>query len=144
MDTSTSATQLLHCLIHETYMSFSIETIEKIIPLAWLTKVPKSPNYYAGLLLLGDRPVPIIDLAFALKLNREQAYTSNMTILLLSYQHEYRGIIVDKLLDLTEEIIHVKPEPANPFCGTFKHRYGVTHVLSIAWIFSLPLVAEDE
>src|ERR1044072_7892515 len=94
--------KVLHFLLQDTQLCVNVRYIEKILPLPLLQTVPASPVYLAGLMNLKNKCVPILDLALCLGLARNQLYPLNILVLLCSDGMNKLGLIVDKVLGLSE------------------------------------------
>ncbi len=122
--------------------------IEKILPLPMLEIVPSCPVYFAGLMNLKNKCIPVLDLAICTGLTRNEEYPINIPILLCSDKTHQIGFIVDKVLGLStidEKQIEIQEELTSnnsPFLGAVTLETGVSLLLNINWVFALKLTQE--
>ncbi|MCE0721936.1 chemotaxis protein CheW [Legionella sp. 9fVS26] len=122
--------------------------IEKILPLPMLEIVPSCPVYLVGLMNLKNKCIPVLDLAICTGLTRNEEYPLNIPILLCSDGTHQIGLIVDKVLELSnidEKQIEIHEEFTrnnSPFLGAVTLETGVSLLLNINWVFALKLTQE--
>ncbi|WP_255464265.1 chemotaxis protein CheW [Legionella sp. PC997] len=136
---------VLHFLLRDIQACMDLRYIEKILPLPMLEIVPTSPDYFVGLMNLKNKCIPILDLAIAMGLTRNETYPLNIPILLCSDGTHQVGLIVDKMLELSpidEQQIEIHEEFTgnnSPFLGAVTLETGVSLLINIDWIFALQL-----
>ncbi len=110
--------------------------------------VPSCPIYFVGLMNLKNKCIPVLDLAMCTGLTRNEIYPLNIPILLCSDGAHQVGLIVDKVLglsDIDEKQIEVHEEFTNnnsPFFGAVTLETGVSLLIDIDWVFALKLAQE--
>ncbi|WP_340162996.1 chemotaxis protein CheW [Legionella resiliens] len=139
---------VLHFLLHDIQVCMDLHYIEKILPLPMLEIVPSCPVYLVGLMNLKNKCIPVLDLAICTGLTRNEEYPLNIPILLCSDGTHQIGLIVDKVLELSnidEKQIEIHEEFTrnnSPFLGAVTLETGVSLLLNINWVFALKLTQE--
>ncbi|MCW8445347.1 chemotaxis protein CheW [Fluoribacter gormanii] len=136
---------VLHFLLQDIQVCMDLRFIERILPLPMLEIVPSSPVYFAGLMNFKNKCIPVLDLAIATGMTRNEIYPLTTPILLCSDGTHQVGLIVDKVLGLSpidEQQIEIHEELTgnnSPFFGAVTLETGVSLLISIDWVFALKL-----
>lgn len=139
---------VLHFLVQDTQVCMNLHYIEKVLPLPLLEPVPSSPVYFVGLMNLKNKCIPVFDLAICIGLARDQIYPLNIPILLCSDGTHEVGLIIDKVLglsDIDEKKIEIHEEFTNnnsPFFGAVTLETGISLLINISWVFAQKLTQE--
>lgn len=139
---------VLHFLVQDTQACISLHSVEKVLPLPLLEVVPSCPVYCAGLMNFKGQCIPILDLAIGIGLPREQIYSLNTPILLCSDKGHQVGLIVDKVLGMSNidenkiEIQEHFTQKESPFLGAITLESGVSMLINMDWVFALQLIPE--
>lgn len=139
---------VLHFLLQDIQVCMDLHYIEKILPLPMLEIVPSSPVYFTGLMNLKNKCIPVLDLAIATGLTRNEIYPLNIPILLCSDGTHQVGLVVDNVLGLShidETQIEIHKEFTNnnsPFFGAVTLETGVSLLINLDWVFALKLTQE--
>ncbi|KTC81027.1 chemotaxis signal transduction protein (cheW domain) [Legionella cherrii] len=139
---------VLHFLLQDIKVCMDLHNIEQVLPLPMLEIVPSSPIYFVGLMNLKNKCIPVIDLAICTGLIRNEIYPLNIPILLCSDGVHQVGLIVDKVLglsDIDKQQIEVHEEFTtnnSPFLGAVTLETGVSLLLDINWVLALKLTQE--
>lgn len=139
---------VLHFLLQDIQVCMDLNYIEKVLPLPMLELVPSCPDYFVGLMNLKNKCIPVLDLAICTGLARNEQYPLNIPILLCSDGIHQIGLIVDKVLglsDIDQQQIEVHEEFTNnnsPFFGAITLETSVSLLLDVNWIFALKLAQE--
>lgn len=139
---------VLHFLLQDIKVCMDLHYIEQVLPLPMLEIVPSSPIYFVGLMNLKNKCIPVIDLAICTGLIRNEIYPLNIPILLCSDGVHQVGLIVDKVLglsDIDKQQIEVHEEFTtnnSPFLGAVTLETGVSLLLDINWVLALKLTQE--
>lgn len=91
---------VLNFFTEQVHLCIDLKYVYKVIPIAKLARIPKSPEYFAGMLNLAGKSIPIIDFDIRLGLARKNLYILNNKIILFEYKNKNIGIIVDKIIGL--------------------------------------------
>ncbi len=80
--------QSIDCCIDLTY-------VDRVVSLVALQAVPGAPIYFAGLLNLSGRNIPVIDLGLRLGMERPEPYTADTPIIVCTAGADMLGVIVN-------------------------------------------------
>jgi purine-binding chemotaxis protein CheW len=94
--------QILHFQVQDIYLCLELKYIEQVLPLVLLRNIPDCPNYVAGLLNVGGRSIPVIDLIMRLGFERKDKYTLTTPIILCGNEDQQIGFIVDNINGIDE------------------------------------------
>lgn len=97
----TTKLQVMHFLVQNVHLCFEIQYIVKVLPMTELKQLPNSPHYFAGLINVAGKSIPVIDLALRLGLTRAEKYSLLTPIIICNDTSHEVGIIVDEILGLT-------------------------------------------
>ena len=97
-----SKIELIHFRVKDVRMCARLEVVEKVLPLMALEKVPNAPLFFAGLMNIGGRNIPVIDAAIRCGIIRDKKYSVEMSVLLCAEGSKRVGIIVDDILEMTD------------------------------------------
>ena len=97
-----SKLQILHFQVEEMRLCAYLKYITKVLPLPMLDTLPGSPAFVAGLMNLGGKCVPVIDLRMRLGLRRDEDISINSPLLLCEYGEASAAIIVDDISGIVE------------------------------------------
>jgi len=113
METSTlissSILQLVSFVIENEEFGVNILKVQEIIRSVSITRVPKSPDYVAGVINLRGKIVPVIDLRKRFSLKPKEA-DKDTRIIVVELDDKVVGFLVDKV----KEVIRVESEIIEP------------------------------
>ncbi len=92
--------QILHFQTQHVHLCIDVNFIKKLFPLLLLESIPNSAHYVAGLMNIAGHSIPVIDFSLYLELQRDQNYSLNATIIMLSNGYDEIGLIVDHVVGL--------------------------------------------
>ncbi|MFP3727075.1 chemotaxis protein CheW [Priestia filamentosa] len=90
------------------YYCVKINTLDKIIPLIPIRKVPNLPKFIKGIIDYEEQIVPILDLKERMKLPTNNS--KEQFILLFEYEERLLGILADSIFELKETNLPPKKE----------------------------------
>ena len=139
---------VLNCTAINTNICIELKNIQKILPLAKLTKMPNCPNYMVGMLNLAGKSIPVVDLAVRLSLARVESYSLNTPIVLCTYIDDQKNaqsvaLIVDKILEiesLNHHELHLSDyvdKSNHPILGSITSRQGLAFLINLQNIFAI-------
>jgi len=141
--------QVLQFLSQNLRICVDIKYVDKVLPLVFLEAVPGGPLYLAGLMNLAGKSVPVIDLAMCFGLERKSPYSLDAPILLCSDNLHQAGIIVEKILglsDIEENSIQMRSEfnkPESPFIASITSKNKLSLLVNMPFILSVCLALEQ-
>jgi purine-binding chemotaxis protein CheW len=93
---------ILHFKLQDIQFCVDLNVVDKVLLLAFIEKIPNSPNYLVGLMNFSGNSVPVIDLSLRLGLNRDTIYTLDTPIILCTKGSHRVGIVVDEILGIQQ------------------------------------------
>jgi purine-binding chemotaxis protein CheW len=96
MDGNSSQTQYIEVGISNQWYAIKIYDIHEIIKMQAITEIPNSGAHVKGVINLRGKIVPIISLRARFGLE-EEPYTKSTRIIVVNYQEEVVGIVVDRV-----------------------------------------------
>lgn len=94
--------KIVSFLVKDTHMCVDIKHIKKILPLPYLEELPGCPSYLVGLMNMGGKTVPVMDLSMRLGMRRVKKYSLDMSLMLCVNGLHQAGLVVDKILGLVD------------------------------------------
>lgn len=87
--------------LDKAFFGLNIESINTIIMMPKITKIPMAPHYFAGMINLRDRIIPVISLRKRMGFGEDEI-TKNSRIIVLNLEDDkLMGIIVDDVKEVT-------------------------------------------
>lgn len=105
----------LHCAVESTY-------IQEILNSQVIAPVPRAPDYISGVINLRGNIVTVLDLKKKLQLPEVVGQITKGLIVIVKYNGEFLGILVDDVSDIVREYRYLIEEPVAgilPFCDSF-------------------------
>lgn len=95
--------------LNEEIYGIHLLKVREIISIQPITRVPECQDYLKGAINLRGQVIAVIDLRLKFKIE-EKPYTDKTSIIILSLDDVFTGIIVDHV----EEVVDLKPEAIEP------------------------------
>ncbi|OFX26471.1 MAG: hypothetical protein A2041_00520 [Bacteroidetes bacterium GWA2_31_9b] len=114
-----------------TYLSFelnneifavNVENVINILEMKKITSIPKSPEYFKGIINLRGKALPVVDLRIIFGINNLK-FTNDTCILVLQIKVEGEEILLGAIVDCVKEVLELEQnyiEPV-PSIGTKYH-----------------------
>lgn len=106
--TITDTTQFIVIKIGNEQFGIDIKYIDNIVRMQNITRVPKVPEYFKGVINLRGEVIPVMSLRLKMGLEEDENTKATRIIILKVEQHEGIGIIVDEVKEVmtleTEQI----------------------------------------
>lgn len=99
--------------INEETYAINVANVKNIQELTRITEVPKSPDYFKGVIDLRGTVLPVLDPRIKLNLNVTEN-TINTCILVMEVGAENRTIQMGMLVDEVDEVIEITPNQIQP------------------------------
>ena len=99
----------------------NIKYVQNIVRMMSITRVPKSPDFIAGIINLRGEIIPVMSLRKRFNLESD-VYSKDTRIIIIKYEGTMMGIIVDvvkEVISLTEEQIEKMSYDANDERGAY-------------------------
>lgn len=134
---------ILHFMLQDIQVALDLSAVKKIIPLAFIEKVPKSLPYMVGIMNLAGKSVPIMDLALRLDLNRKDKYSLDVPIILCQQGMSEIGLVVDKIMGI-EVIDKNLLQKNSDFLDKYSPVYAVIHLNNVLILMLDPVKILDK
>ncbi|MBO6242392.1 MAG: purine-binding chemotaxis protein CheW [Butyrivibrio sp.] len=99
--------------INREMYAIDVESVNNIIQMPQITRVPSSPKYYKGIINLRGEIIPVMSLRRRMNFE-DDAYTNNSRVIILNIgEDKLLGIVVDEVsevMNIPESIIE-QPSP---------------------------------
>ena len=113
--------QIVVCELNEEQYGLNIASVESIIKMQTITRIPQSPGFVEGVTNLRGKVLPVIDLHKRFGIT-ETAETKNSRIIVASIGGMGMGMIVDgvsEVLTISEEMVEPPPPLVTTVDSTF-------------------------
>ena len=106
----------------ETYLSFelnneefgvNVKNVINILEMKKITEVPKSPDYFKGIINLRGTALPVVDLRIILGISQLE-FTNNTCILVLQLEIDSQEITFGAIVDSVKEVLKVNLDQIEP------------------------------
>ena len=105
------STQLVVFLLNKEYFAVEVASVESIIKLQTITKIPHAPLFVVGVTNLRGNIVPVIDLELRLSLPRTKP-DINTRIVVALIKDQKIGMVVDAVSQVVEiDELQIEPTP---------------------------------
>jgi len=126
--------QVLHFFSAGSQFCIDLSSVAKVFPIVLFQYVPEGPAYLRGLMTLGGKSVPVIDLAIRLGEKNPNQYTVDTPIVLCTDGHRQVGLIVDQVAGVEkveEKDLQMRPMFKKDSKPPFKAVVGTPRGLSL-------------
>jgi len=136
-------TQYIKIRIQDEFFGIDIKYVDNIVRMQHITRVPKAPEYIKGVINLRGEVIPVFSLRIKMGLE-EIEENKNFRIIILKYEGESVGIIVDEVREVAnltsdniEKVYHNNTEGVQNFLlGVGKTDNGLISLLDINEVLS--------
>jgi len=116
----------------EEYFALGLDYVKEIVCVDRITKVPMSPEYFKGVINIRGQVIPVIDLLKMLKTESKIGNSNNKKIIIIEFQDELVGIVVNEVLDVMEiECDKLKQSPKDTNALLYEYDGNVVTLLDI-------------
>lgn len=135
--------QVLHFQLAHLYACVNVKFIQRLLPLMWIEDIPSAPAHIVGFMNVAGKIVPVMDLAWYLKISSKEKYSLDAHILLFEIDQKSAGIIVEKVVGLENISKNKIQEPTkidleHPiFVATIKFDYRLSWLIDPEQIIRL-------
>jgi purine-binding chemotaxis protein CheW len=131
----------------EEKFAISVDSVQEVVELEQVTKVPNAPAYMLGIINLRGRVLPLLDTRLKLGLSKAEV-TRKSRIMVIELETDDKNIQVGALVDIAKEVIQLSPADIQnppdmenyhadaPITGIVNNHGDITMVMDIARIFS--------
>jgi purine-binding chemotaxis protein CheW len=90
-----------------------VAKVREVLDLTTITKIPRTPDFMAGVINLRGSVVPVVDLRLCLEMSKTES-TRNTCIVVVEVLLENESTVIGALTDSVEEVIDLEPEQIQP------------------------------
>lgn len=135
---SSEVTQYIKIRLGDEFFGIDIKYVDNIVRMQHITRVPKSAEYIKGVINLRGEVIPVFSLRLKMGIE-EIEETKSFRIIILKYEGESVGIIVDEVREVAnvssadvEKVFHNTSEGIQNFLsGVGKTENGLISLLDI-------------
>ncbi|MCR4930700.1 MAG: chemotaxis protein CheW [Lachnospiraceae bacterium] len=135
---SSEVTQYIKIRLGDEFFGIDIKYVDNIVRMQHITRVPKAPEYIKGVINLRGEVIPVFSLRLKMGIE-EIEETKSFRIIILKYEGESVGIIVDEVREVAnvssddvEKVFHSTSEGIQNFLsGVGKTENGLISLLDI-------------
>jgi len=142
--------RVLHFVTADSQFCLPLEHVIKVVPIVLFQYIPEAPAYLRGLITLGGKSVPVIDLAVRMGENNPHHYTIDTPVVLCTDGRKQVGLIVDEVIGVEtadEKDLQMRPlfkkehEPA--LKAVINTTRGLSLLLDVGNVLDIDLSAAD-
>lgn len=128
--------------------AISVASVQEIVELEQVTKVPNAPEYMLGIINLRGKVLPLLDTRLKLGLSRADITKRSRIMVLDLETNDDKNLQVGALVDVAKEVIELSPsdiqsaldlenyETNAPITGIVNNQGDITMIMDVAKIFS--------
>ena len=128
--------------------AISVDSVQEIVELEQVTKVPNAPDYMLGIINLRGKVLPLLDTRLKLGLPKAEITKRSRIMVIDLETSDDKNLQVGALVDVAKEVIELfpadiqnAPELENyktdaPITGIVNNRGDITMIMDIVRIFS--------
>lgn len=112
---SIGSNQFLSFILREEFFAVEIFKVREVLDVTTLTRIPRMPDYLAGVINLRGTVVPVMDLG--LKLGMKEIVRDVSTCIMImeiSVPGEPEDVLMGVLTDAVQEVLELPPEDIEP------------------------------
>jgi purine-binding chemotaxis protein CheW len=90
-----------------------VAKVREVLDLTTITKIPRTPDFMAGVINLRGSVVPVVDLRLCFDMSKTES-TRNTCIVVVEVLLENESTVIGALTDSVEEVIDLEPDQIQP------------------------------
>jgi purine-binding chemotaxis protein CheW len=90
-----------------------VDKVREVLDLATITKIPRTPDFMAGVINLRGSVVPVVDFRLCFGMSKTES-TRNTCIVVVEVMLENESTVIGALADSVEEVIDLEPDQIQP------------------------------
>jgi purine-binding chemotaxis protein CheW len=90
-----------------------VAKVREVLDLTTITKIPRTPDFMAGVINLRGSVVPVVDLRLCFDMSKTES-TRNTCIVVVEVMLENESTVIGALADSVEEVIELEPDQIQP------------------------------
>lgn len=112
---STTGIQYLSFILREEHFAIEINKVREVLDVTTLTKIPRMPEYLAGVINLRGNVVPVVDLGYRLGMpSIEKTINTCIMIVEIDVDGEEEAVPMGVLTDAVQEVLDLGSEDIEP------------------------------
>ncbi|MBT1700652.1 chemotaxis protein CheW [Fulvivirgaceae bacterium PWU4] len=128
--------------------AITVESVQEIVELDQVTKVPNAPEYMLGIINLRGKVLPLLDTRLKLGLPKTEITKKSRIMVLDIEAGDDKNVQIGALVDVAKEVIQLQPEEIQeapdfenyktqaPITGLVNNQGDITMIMDIARIFN--------
>lgn len=148
MKTKNETSSYLTFSLGEEKFAISVDSVQEIVELEQVTKVPNAPMYMLGIINLRGRVLPLLDTRLKLGLSKTEVTRKSRIMVIDLETSDDKNVQVGALVDVAKEVIQLSeadiqspPELEStrnetPITGIVNNQGDITMIVDITRIFS--------
>jgi len=133
----------------EEKFAISVDSVQEVVELDQVTKIPNAPAYMLGIINLRGRVLPLLDTKHKLGLPKTEASSKSRIMILDIQADDDKSLQIGALVDVAKEVMEISdadiqdaPDFENyntnaPITGIINNHGDITMVMDIAKVFSV-------
>ena len=109
----TDTRQYLTFKLDNEVFAIDVAKVREVLDLTAITKVPRTPDFMAGVINLRGSVVPVVDLRLCFEMSKTVS-TRNTCIVVVEVLLDGEPTVIGALADSVEEVIDLEPEQIQP------------------------------
>jgi purine-binding chemotaxis protein CheW len=90
-----------------------VAKVREVLDLTTITKIPRTPEFMAGVINLRGSVVPVVDLRLCFEMSKTES-TRNTCIVVVEVLLDNESTVIGALTDSVEEVIDLEPDQIQP------------------------------
>ena len=137
--------------------AISVNSVQEIVELEQVTKVPNAPQYMLGIINLRGKVLPLLDTRLKLGLSKTEVTRKSRIMVIDLETNDEKNLQVGALVDVAREVIELSPSDiqnapdlentlVNPNCRKFNSRitrHTYLQYRTINWFIGIKLRDEE-
>jgi purine-binding chemotaxis protein CheW len=109
----TETRQYLTFKLDSEIFATEVAKVREVLDLTTITKIPRTPDFMAGVINLRGSVVPVVDLRLCFDMSKTES-TRNTCIVVVEVMLENESTVIGALADSVEEVIELEPDQIQP------------------------------
>lgn len=128
--------------------AISVDSVQEVVELDHITKVPQTPDYMLGIINLRGKILPLLDTCLKLGLAPTERTKKNR-ILILDIHEDNKAIQIGAIVDVAKEVVEINNQQiqrtqdieqnknSTPITGIVNNHGDITMIMDITRVFSI-------
>ena len=140
--TPVEAIKYIAVMVHDEQYGIDINFIDNIVRMQRITRIPKSQNFFPGVINLRGEIIPVMSLRKKFGFDNDDYTPTTRSLILKPEPQASIGLLVDEVKEVVsltdEDIDHVvaSEEKSTYITGVGKHAKGLVSILNVASVLA--------